>query len=149
MSKIKGWKKTNERIDTSKGEMSWRRKDGRKFVMLHRRGMKYQSPWVVSLEEDGKDAGSYDFQTKKEAYNFAVDLLEPSKEICVICDKPITKNRFSYKDRFGRIREVYGLCNNPECVDEYSERFGSSEPSYDVEARYQDQQDDLWERSKV
>jgi len=63
---------------------------------------------------------------------------------CIVCGKKISKC-FTYLDNFGQWCNISDCCDNQSCIDEYSDRFGDSEPYEDPEDAWQRQQDDMWE----
>lgn len=63
---------------------------------------------------------------------------------CIICGREISEC-FTYTDDFGQECKIIDCCADSGCIDEYSDRFGNSEPFDDPEDAWQRQQDDLWE----
>lgn len=69
---------------------------------------------------------------------------------CIICGKKINEDTcFTYHGDNNIPIPISDCCCNEHCINEYAERFEDNEPPYDVEARWQDKQDDLWERDVV
>lgn len=70
---------------------------------------------------------------------------------CAICGREIRNeaDEFTYKDAQGVVRAIYDCCRNGQCIVAYADQYGDAEPREDVEAIWENQQDDLWEMDVI